>query len=145
MHKKSKPITRLMMKENFPKPVQFITDEEKHFIIQEYLSSGCTKVDIWRKYTGQKSEHGSLLKWMRKLGYNTDITYRSINLIQNSNIMSNKDIDFELLQLKNRIADLEKKLKEADMKAIAYSTMVDLAEKEYKIPIRKKLDTKLSK
>ncbi len=50
--------------------------------------------------------------------------------------------DFETLQLKKRIAELEKKLKDVDMKAIAYSTMVDIAEKEFNIPIRKKHNTK---
>ena len=49
---------------------------------------------------------------------------------------------FENLQLKKRIADLEKQLKDAELKAIAFSTMVDIAEKEFKIPIRKKLNTK---
>ena len=51
--------------------------------------------------------------------------------------------EFENLQLKKRIAELEKQLKDAEMKAIAFSTMVDIAEKEFKIPIRKKLNTKL--
>ncbi|MFY0255168.1 hypothetical protein ACDQ55_14565 [Chitinophaga sp. 30R24] len=50
--------------------------------------------------------------------------------------------DFEKKQLEKRIADLEKQLKEGEMKAIAFSTMVDIAEKEFKIPIRKKYNTK---
>jgi hypothetical protein len=49
---------------------------------------------------------------------------------------------FESLQLKKRIAELEKQLKDAELKAIAFSTMVDIAEKEFNIPIRKKLNTK---
>ena len=52
------------------------------------------------------------------------------------------DTSFENLQLKRRIAELEKQLKEAELKAIAFSTMVDIAEKEFKIPIRKKYNTK---
>ena len=50
--------------------------------------------------------------------------------------------NFENLQLKKRIAELEKQLKEAELKAIAFSTMVDIAEDMFKIPIRKKLNTK---
>jgi transposase len=49
---------------------------------------------------------------------------------------------FEMQQLKKRVAQLENQLKEAELKAIAFSTMVDLAEKEFKIPIRKKFNTK---
>jgi hypothetical protein len=44
--------------------------------------------------------------------------------------------------LKKRIAELEKQVKDAEMKAIAFSTMVDIAEEEFKIPIRKKFNTK---
>ncbi|MCO5233419.1 MAG: hypothetical protein M9888_06755 [Chitinophagales bacterium] len=33
--------------------------------------------------------------------------------------------------------ELEKQLKDAELKAITFSTMVDVAEKEFKIPIRK--------
>jgi transposase len=51
---------------------------------------------------------------------------------------------FENLQLKKRIAELEKQLKDAEMKAIAYATMVDIAEKEFNIPIKKKFNTKPS-
>lgn len=55
----------------------------------------------------------------------------------------NEEESFENLQLKKRIVDLEKQLKDAELKAIAFSTMVDIAEKEFKIPIRKKFNTKL--
>ena len=88
---------------------------------------------------------------MRELGYDTSIKTRRSKFDKNISIMavkkSNKDAkagidDFETLQLKKRIVELEKKLKDADMKAIAYSTMVDIAEKEFNIPIRKKYNTK---
>jgi len=49
-----------------------------------------------------------------------------------------------VLQLKKRITELEQQLKDAEMKAIAYSTMVDIAEKEFNIPIKKKFNTKPS-
>jgi hypothetical protein len=44
--------------------------------------------------------------------------------------------------LKTRISELEEQVKDAEMKALAFSTMVDIAEKEFKISIRKKLNTK---
>jgi hypothetical protein len=58
------------------------------------------------------------------------------------NIQKRKEESFETFQLKKRISELEKQLKDAEMKAIAFSTMVDIAEEEFKIPIRKKLNTK---
>lgn len=153
MDKKSKSISGL--RENkiiIQKPNKYFTDSEKHQIIQELLSSGCTKVEIWQKYTGQNEEHGQLLRWMRQLGYDSSIKTRRPNFTGNNSVMAKKTKvekqgieDFEVLQMKKRIAELESQLKDAEMKAIAFSTMVDIAEKEFNIPIRKKYTTKPSK
>ena len=122
---------------------------ERHKIIQEMLSSNCSKVEIWKKYTGQSEEHGFLLKWMRQLGYPMELTTRRSIFGGNINLMTKKlrtpkkeEESFEILQLQKRINELENQLKDAEMKAIAFSTMVDIAEKEFNIPIRKKLNTK---
>jgi transposase len=135
------------------------SESEKHAIIQELIETKCTKAEIWEKYTGQEEEHGQLLRWMKKLGYNTGIKTRRPNIVTQIYAMPKKskpskqltepatdksEANFETLQLKKRIKDLEMQLKDAEMKAIAFSTMVDIAEKEFKIPIRKKLNTKPS-
>ncbi|MCJ7722445.1 hypothetical protein MUO98_08605 [Candidatus Bathyarchaeota archaeon] len=106
-------------------------------------------MEIWKKYTGSSEEHANILRWMRQLGYNTDNLSRRITFGENISLMAKKQTttteeeeSFEVLQLKKRIHELENQLKDAEMKAIAFSTMVDIAEKEFKIPIRKKLNTK---
>lgn len=130
------------------KPGKYFTDSEKHKIIEELLTSRCTRQSLWEKYTGEKEEHGYLVRWMRALGYSVAIKTRKSKLASDFVEMPDKikrDIEseeFETLHLKKRIAELEKQLKDAEMKAIAFSTMVDIAEKEFKIPIRKKLNTK---
>jgi hypothetical protein len=123
--------------------------EERHHIIQEMLTSNCTRTEIWRKYTGQSEEHGFLLRWMRQLGYPAELISRRPTFGGNNSLMAKKqssttkaEESFEILQLKKRISELENQLKDAEMKAIAFSTMVDIAEKEFNIPIRKKLNTK---
>lgn len=142
-----------MDKKIIQKAGKYFTVEEKHKIIQELISAQCTKVEIWEKYTGEVEEHGQLLRWMRQLGYNTGIKTRRPNIVSNlypmaqkkikqDKAVNNDDESFENLQLKKRIAELEKQLKDAEMKAIAFSTMVDIAEDMFKIPIRKKLNTK---
>ncbi|MDQ3191856.1 MAG: hypothetical protein M3Q58_09695, partial [Bacteroidota bacterium] len=75
-----------------------------------------------------KEEHGQLLRWMRKLGYNTKIKTGKPNFALNQfrmakekkaeKPMSLEDELFENLQLKKRVAELEKQLKEAELKAI---------------------------
>jgi len=151
MDKKSKSISGLKPGQIIQKPNKYFSEPEKHFIIKELLSTGCTKAQIWEKHTGQLEEHGQLLRWMRQLGYDTSVKTRRPNFDTKTPVMTKKRSkketktgfdDFETLQLKKRIVELEKKLKDADMKAIAYSTMVDIAEKEFNIPIRKKYNTK---
>lgn len=140
-----------MNKKTVKKQGKYFTQEEQHAIIQEMISKGCTKKEIWKKYTGQEEEHGQLLRWMKKLGYPSVGRAISTTLNSQRKKMPKKKIStppgqqddpFENLQLKKRIFELEKQLKDAELKAIAFSTMVDIAEKEFNIPIRKKLNTK---
>jgi hypothetical protein len=87
---------------------------------------------------------------MRNLGYLTSNQQSKPKLAENINEMGKKvrvapevvKDDFEVQQMKKRIAELEKQLKDAELKAIAFSTMVDIAKQEFKIPIRKKFNTK---
>lgn len=141
MEEESKVISGLRSGKSF-------TVNERHQIIQELYSSQRSKQQIWKKYTGEDREHGTLLKWMRQLGYNGH-SNRSFNFDKNNSLMTNKkktlqigEESFEILQLKRRVLELESQLKDAEMKAIAFSTMVDIAEREFNIPIRKKLSTK---
>ena len=149
MDKTSKVISGLLNGKIIQKSGKYFSDEEKHQIIQDLITSKCTKREIWEKYTGQEEEHGQLLRWMNKLGYDTGIKTRRTNFVSNPIQMKKKSNQkestesFENLQLRKRISELEKQLKDAELKTIAFSTMVDIAEKEFKIPIRKKLNTKL--
>lgn len=151
MKKKSKLISGLTDRKIVQKPNKYFTDLEKHLIIQEMLETSCTKQEVWEKYTGQDEEHGQILRWMRKLGYDDSIPTRRPNFVSKPVPMKEKkpkgeETDsFENLQMKKRIEELEAQLKDAEMKSIAFSTMVDIAEKEFNIPIRKKYNTKLSK
>jgi transposase-like protein len=124
------------------------SESERIKIIRDYKTSGKTKKEIWYKYTGQQEEHGQIGKWIR----NFELYGRSViratfatkenQLKKQKNIITSTEDSFENLQLKKRILELERQLKEAELKAIAFSTMVDIAEKEFKIPIRKKYNTK---
>ena len=123
----------------------YFSNHEKKIIIEDYLSGEDTKQSVYRRYTGYSLEHGKITKWMRKFGIED-------KFVKNTNFevmptqkkdKAQSSEDFETLKLKKRIAELEKQLQTAEMKAIAFSTMVDIAEKEFNIPIRKKHNTKL--
>lgn len=131
------------------------SETERHAIIREMLKNNWTKQYAWELYTGEPEERGQMLRWMRKLGYVGKIDHkqfvsrRSIRRFEVNRVkMAEKEKEdsspesFETMQLKKRIAELEKQLKDAEMKAIAWATMVDIAEKEFNIPIKKKFNTK---
>ena len=123
----------------------YFSDYEKKFIIEDYLSGKETKKSVYNRYTGYPAENGKITKWMRKLSIE-DKFVKNTNFVSMPTRKKNTDQssgDFETLKLKKRIAELEKQLQTAEMKAIAFSTMVDIAEKEFNIPIRKKHNTKL--
>lgn len=142
MGKRSKVISGLRSKNSF-------TTTERHQIIRELLETRCSKREIWERYTGHVEEHGNLLKWMRQLGYKEEDSSRSFTFDKNISLMTKKkstlkipEEPIEIYRLRRRISELEDQVKDAEMKALAFSTMVDMAEKEFKIPIRKKLNTK---
>ena len=122
-------------------------------IIEEYLSSGKTKRAIWEKYTGEAVEHGQILRWMRSFGYcekvsksRKEVQKKSIFAEKTEIMQKNKEsLEFEIQVLQNRVKELEKQLEESELKAVAFSTMVDIAEKTFNIPVRKKFSTKSSK
>ena len=125
------------------------SETERHSIIREMLKNKWTKQFAWELYTGEPEERGQLMRWMRKLGYVKEIRHKKFTFDAKSAAMKKHQEKgkpeaepFETMQLKKRIAELEKQLKDAEMKAIAYATMVDIAEKEVNIPIKKKFNTK---
>lgn len=82
--------------------------------------------------------------WLRKFGIEDKFSKNpNFEIMSKQEKKSQTSNDLEMLQLKKLIAELEKQLQTAEMKAIAYSTMLDIAEKEFNIPIRKKDSTKL--
>ena len=137
----------------FPRPKLprlIFSEKEQRTIIEDYLSSGETMTAIWTKYTGRIEGQFQIKRWMIKYGYEDKRSAKSTIFGINPNSMADNDLfseedSFETLQLKKRIADLEKQLHDSEMKAAAFSTMVDLAEKEFNISIKKKYNTKPSK
>jgi transposase len=120
----------------------YFSDHEKKLIIEDYLSGNETKQSVYSRYTGYPSENGKLNLWMRKFGIEDKFVKNTNFGFMPKRKEEVESDEFETLKLKKRIEKLEKQLKTAEMKAIAFSTMVDVAEKEFNIPIRKKHNTK---
>jgi hypothetical protein len=130
---------------NKVKPPSEFSLAERKIIIEEFLSSSLTKTEIWKKYTGQKEEHGSIIKWMRMLGYSIPINsnklavQKPVEMSTESNTIINEN-----LALKEKVKQLEVALIQSELRATAFETMINVAEKELKVSIKKKSFTKQS-
>ncbi|MCB9239922.1 MAG: transposase [Flavobacteriales bacterium] len=109
-------------------------ESDKHRAVQMYLSGGFTKNEITQtfgiSYTG-------LDRWIQKYGPLLMVeSSESEDLFLDLDMKKIKPTDSEELQ--RRIAELEKKLERANLKSELLETMIDIAEEELHIPIRKK-------
>ena len=111
------------------KKVKQYSDEFKNKVVEEVLSGQMCKEEAKRKYGIGGSS--TVLKWIRKFEGS-----RPKKLF-----MSEKK-EKTVEQLKLRIEQLKHQLEYEKLKSEAFDTMIDIAEKEFKIPIRKKYGAK---
>lgn len=123
--------------------------EERKAMIEEYLSGTKTKAEVWKKYTGQSREYGHMLQWMRKLGYLENDQQHPKKKRQTVtqlpgflHLKKEKNDNTSPEELQKRIKELEKQLESAQLKAEGYEIMLEIAERELNVPIRKKPSTK---
>jgi transposase-like protein len=129
------------------RPSDNFSNSERIKIIEEYLSTNISKVDIWRKYTGYDHDHGGLLRWMRQLNYTDKPKYSILYPISSQITPSILQITSDISQItpeefQKKIKELEIQLFDAQLKVEASNLVIDLAEKGLNISIRKKFNTK---
>jgi len=127
--------------EKVNKDIQVYPEEFKRKVVEEYLAGGCTKMDLLRKY-GIKTKSG-IQRWMKTLGYadaNSEVfrktKFDSITFSYMPSKSTSDSDDPKLLQ--KRIAELERQLQDEKLRSEAYQRMIEKAEKELHIQIRKK-------
>ena len=117
--------------------------EFKTKVIEEYLATGCAKMFLLRKYNIQFKS--AIQTWMRVLGYNDPGSqpqrFKFGQLIFTS-LAKQKENTSQLTELQKRIRELERQLEDEKLRSEAYARMIEKAEKELKISIRKKIGTK---
>lgn len=121
--------------------IQIYDEAFKKKVIDEYLAGGISKMDLLRKYN-IKTKSG-IQRWMKKFGYAdvyklpetnfTSITF--VDLAKKTDLKNDSD-------LLKKIRELERQLAEEKLRSEAYARIIDKAEKELKVPIRKKPNTK---
>ncbi len=123
----------------------FYSLELKHQICKEHIENGLSLRDCVEKYN--LSSHSLVHDWVRKLGYTPGINRRTGSAyIGDENFLPlpnkpKKNIS-PLLPEQQQIEHLKRELEDAKLLAEGYRRMIEIAESELKIPIRKKLNTK---
>jgi transposase-like protein len=127
-------------------PMTIYPEEFKRKVIEDYLSSGMTKRFILSKYGIKYSS--ALQMWMRQLGYKDK--YQRVSYFELKNYIelaakfskqaTKPSADPE--GLARRIRELEQRLEDEQLRSEAYRRMIEIAEKDLKISIRKKSGTR---
>lgn len=122
------------MKNKRKKPQPIYSDSFKLGVVRRVANGQLTKEQARVEFgIGGNS---SILEWMKKYGYCTDPFTQSA--------MATPDDKTGPEELKKTIRQLEKQLQTERIRSEFYRTMIDVAERELGISIRKKSDTNLS-
>lgn len=133
------------MKTTRSHPGTFYSDEFKKKIVSEYLETELTKREILDKY-GIRA-NSAIQVWMRKLGISDPYAKKDYLGLSNTNRLRKRkpelsEVEHENFALFKRIKELEKQLEEEKIRSDMYARVIEIAEKDYKLAIRKKSDTK---
>jgi hypothetical protein len=101
----------------------------RRWLVREIVSGRMTQKDAIDRFEfNQKNPHALLFRWMERYKPSIPVTLP---------VMSEKERQkLEILQ--KQVKELEKQLENAQMKNVALETMIDVAEEQLKIKIRKK-------
>jgi hypothetical protein len=120
---------------------QMFDESFKRMVIEEYLATKCNKMDLLRKYNIRFKS--AIQAWMKKLGYEDIHRIQRIKFDRSLPLTLSMATKSEnILELQKRVHELEQQLQDEKLRVEAYSRMIDKAEKELKISIKKKPNTK---
>lgn len=113
--------------------VKRFPDELAYQIVQEYLTTNISQSELKKKYNF--GGNGNIYRWMRKFGVSKlDTEQLNLNRVMSQEKESNpRERELEL-----KISKLEDELQREKFKALALNTLIDVAESDLNIEIRKK-------
>jgi transposase len=112
--------------------VNSYTDDFRLKVVNEYLMTEATFSDMQKKY-GIKSS-STISDWIRKFGLNKP-TQREIEIQNAMKEQSGKTPREQELELE--VKNLQKELEKERLRTLALNTMIDIAERDLKIKVRK--------
>ncbi|MFA6572385.1 MAG: hypothetical protein WCT77_14250 [Bacteroidota bacterium] len=116
-------------KEKFPKESGEFTVAHRRWLVREIESKRMSIRQAVEQFNFQSKAPTTLVKsWIKRY---------APQIVVSLPVMTEKERNKQEVLLK-RIKELEKQLEDAQMKNIALETLIDVAEEQLKIPIRKK-------
>jgi transposase len=122
-------------KENIKRSQKDYSMSFKLGVVQEVERSELSIKSALRKYGIQS--HGTVLNWLRKYG-TFDWENQTPSYMPKSQEQKILELEQKVKLPEKQKAFLEHQTDRADRKAVLFDMMIDLAEKEFNIPIRKK-------
>ena len=117
--------------------VKHYPDELKLKVLQEYFSTDKSQRELMVKY--KIGGNNTIKKWMRKF----DLSEPSEEQIKTQRIMSKEEEKtVKERELEAKVAQLERELEQERLRTLALNTLINVAERDLKITIRKKYGAK---
>ena len=114
-----------------------ITDDLQYQIVQEYLTTEITYDELKVKYNFGGNDN--IRNWMTKFG----ISKQNVDQIKQDRVMaSTSSKSSRELELEQKIRLLEDELNKEKLKTAALSTLINIAERDLQIDIKKKCGAK---
>jgi transposase-like protein len=115
---------------------QSYSNEFKLKVVQEVLSGEITQAEAKRKYNIRSNS--AILYWTRQLsGIHNYRESKMLYLPEQESLISNKSSDKD-----KKIKELQEALEREKNRSLVYEMMIEVAEEEYGLPIRKKSGAK---
>ena len=111
---------------------QVYSEEFRWKVVQEVLSGELTQAEAKRKYNIRSS--AAILYWMRQFSGVENYRESRLLFVQEKEVIK-KD---KLTPEQKRIKELEEALKKEKNRSLLYEKIIEIAEEDYGIPIRKK-------
>ena len=122
------------MKEEKRRKEKHYSEDFKLSVLRDYYESGSSLHQTVIRWG--LSCYGLIVNWSKR--YPIDSKSLSLSRQKIDEIMKKNTPKTKEEELQVRIKELEKALEYEKLRSLAYSTMIDIAEKEFNIPIRKK-------
>ena len=121
------------------KTIKHYNDSEKLRLLEDFRNSG-VNMGQFQKFHGLG--HCTISRWMTKFGLSNQKSNSAVVKMSKPRKKTTSSEDMSRRILEARIQQLEQELKTEKLRALAYKTMIEVAEEELGVDISKKAGAK---